>query len=418
MGHGTQRSRALAAFALGLALALLLTAPAARVARRLGAVDRPGGRRMHDGVIPLGGGLALLAGACCPCLLLADHLGHPTRAILVGAVPGAFVGFADDVYDRRSSAKLSPQIGVATVPGLAGVTIDHVTLPILDPFSTGFLQYPLTILWIVGLMNVVNFVDGMDGLAAGIGAISAGTFCILALSLGRVQPALIVAALAGACIGFLPPNFHPARVFMGDAGSMTIGFVLAPVSVLGVLKTAAAVAVGFPLVVLFVPMLDTSFVIARRLKYGQAPWQADSGHLHHRFARIGWGQRQAALLLYAWCASLAGLRARDPLRALPRPRRRALRVDAPCSRRSASWRSASRSTWSTCSRSSSSDTCTWSVSRGAARCRARPRSWSRGASGASASPPVADSGTKTSYSCWREPARSGIVRHMAGTSTL
>jgi UDP-GlcNAc:undecaprenyl-phosphate/decaprenyl-phosphate GlcNAc-1-phosphate transferase len=302
--HGTKL--ALEAFALGLALALLLNGPAARVARRLGAVDRPGGRRMHDGVIPLGGGLALLAGAVLPVVLLADRVSHPMKAILIGACLCALVGFADDVLDLPVAAKLAAQIGVATVPVAAGVSIDHVTLPFLDPFSTGVLQYPLTILWIVGLMNVLNFVDGMDGLAAGVGAISAGTFCVLALSLGRVQPALIVAALAGACIGFLRRNFHPARVFMGDAGSMTIGFILASVAVLGVLKTAAAVAVGFPLVVLFVPLLDTSFVIARRLKYGQAPWHADSGHLHHRFARIGWGQRQAALLLYAWCVSLAG----------------------------------------------------------------------------------------------------------------
>jgi UDP-GlcNAc:undecaprenyl-phosphate/decaprenyl-phosphate GlcNAc-1-phosphate transferase len=302
--HGTKL--ALEAFALGLALALLLNGPAARVARRLGAVDRPGGRRMHEGVIPLGGGLALLAGAVLPVVLLADRVSHPMKAILIGACLCALVGFADDVFDLPVVAKFAAQICVATVPVAAGVSIDHVTLPFLDPFSTGVLQYPLTILWIVGLMNVLNFVDGMDGLAAGVGAISAGTFCVLALSLGRVQPALIVAALAGACIGFLRRNFHPARVFMGDAGSMTIGFILASVAVLGVLKTAAAVAVGFPLVVLFVPLLDTSFVIARRLKYGQAPWHADSGHLHHRFARIGWGQRQAALLLYAWCVSLAG----------------------------------------------------------------------------------------------------------------
>jgi UDP-GlcNAc:undecaprenyl-phosphate GlcNAc-1-phosphate transferase len=303
--HGTKL--ALAAFALGLALALLLNGPAARVAARLGAVDRPGGRRVLVGVIPLGGGLALLAGAVLPVVLLADRLGHPMRAILAGACLCALVGFADDVYDLPVVAKFAAQVGVAIVPVAAGVSIDHVTLPFLQPFSTGFVQYPLTIIWIVGLMNVLNFVDGMDGLAAGVGAISAATFCVLALSLGRIQPALIVAALAGACIGFLRRNFHPARVFMGDAGSMTIGFILASVAVLGVLKTAAAVAVGFPLVVLFVPLLDTSFVIARRLKYGQAPWRADSGHLHHRFAHIGWGQRQAALLLYAWCTSLAGL---------------------------------------------------------------------------------------------------------------
>jgi UDP-GlcNAc:undecaprenyl-phosphate/decaprenyl-phosphate GlcNAc-1-phosphate transferase len=378
--HGTKL--ALEAFALGLALALLLNGPAARVARRLGAVDRPGGRRMHEGVIPLGGGLALLAGAVLPVVLLADRVSHPMKAILIGACLCALVGFADDVFDLPVVAKFAAQICVATVPVAAGVSIDHVTLPFLDPFSTGVLQYPLTILWIVGLMNVLNFVDGMDGLAAGVGAISAGTFCVLALSLGRVQPALIVAALAGACIGFLRRNFHPARVFMGDAGSMTIGFILASVAVLGVLKTAAAVAVGFPLVVLFVPLLDTSFVIARRLKYGQAPWHADSGHLHHRFARIGWGQRQAALLLYAWCVSLAGF-------ALAR---------ACCSPRSACSRSGSRCTWSTCSRSSSSGTCTswgWHV---AARCRARRRSSSPVANAATRWRPAADSGTKTARS--------------------
>jgi UDP-GlcNAc:undecaprenyl-phosphate/decaprenyl-phosphate GlcNAc-1-phosphate transferase len=169
--HGTKL--ALEAFALGLALALLLNGPAARVARRLGAVDRPGGRRMHDGVIPLGGGLALLAGTVLPVVLLADRLGHPMRAILAGACLCALVGFADDVYDLPVVAKFAAQVGVAIVPVTAGVSIDHVTLPVLDPFSTGALQYPLTIIWIVGLMNVLNFVDGMDGLAAGVGAISA-----------------------------------------------------------------------------------------------------------------------------------------------------------------------------------------------------------------------------------------------------
>ncbi|MDX6578904.1 MAG: UDP-GlcNAc:undecaprenyl-phosphate/decaprenyl-phosphate GlcNAc-phosphate transferase, partial [Gaiellales bacterium] len=155
MDHGTKL--ALEAFALGLALALLLNGPAARVARRLGAVDRPGGRRVHDGVIPLGGGLALLAGTVLPVVLLADQLGHPMRAILAGACLCALVGFADDVYDLPVVAKFAAQVGVAIVPVAAGVSIDHVTLPVLDPFSLGFMQYPLTIIWIVGLMNVLNF---------------------------------------------------------------------------------------------------------------------------------------------------------------------------------------------------------------------------------------------------------------------
>jgi UDP-GlcNAc:undecaprenyl-phosphate GlcNAc-1-phosphate transferase len=155
-------------------------------------------------------------------------------------------------------------------------------------------------------MNVVNFIDGMDGLAAGVGAISGATFAILALSLERTSAAVLAAALCGACLGFLRHNFHPARVFMGDAGSLMLGFLLAAVSVQGVLKTTAAVALAFPLVVLFVPILDTSFVVLKRLKYRQPIWQGDASHLHHRFAQVGWGQRQAALLLYLWCAALAG----------------------------------------------------------------------------------------------------------------
>ena len=187
----------------------------------------------------------------------------------------------------------------------AGATIDHLTLPLLQPLDLGALQYPVTMLWIVALMNSFNFIDGMDGLAAGVGAITASTFAILALSLNRGGAAVLAAALAGACIGFLRFNFHPARVFMGDAGSLTLGYLLAVIAVQGVLKTAAAVALVFPTLVLLVPIFDTSFVLLHRIKYGRAPWSADANHLHHRFVRVGFGQRRAALALYAWCALLA-----------------------------------------------------------------------------------------------------------------
>jgi UDP-GlcNAc:undecaprenyl-phosphate GlcNAc-1-phosphate transferase len=155
-------------------------------------------------------------------------------------------------------------------------------------------------------MNSFNFIDGMDGLAAGIGTITASTFAILALSLNRGGAALLAAALAGACLGFLRHNFHPARVFMGDAGSLTLGYLLALIAIQGVLKTAAAVALLFPTLVLLVPIFDTSFVLLHRIKYGRALWSADANHLHHRFVRVGFGQRRAALALYAWSALLAG----------------------------------------------------------------------------------------------------------------
>jgi UDP-GlcNAc:undecaprenyl-phosphate GlcNAc-1-phosphate transferase len=202
--------------------------------------------------------------------------------------------------------KLAGQLAIAAIPVAAGIRINHLTVPLLQPITLGAAAYVVTVVWIVALMNVLNFVDGMDGLAAGLGAIASATFAVLALSLDRGLPAVVAAALAGACLGFLRHNFHPARIFMGDAGSMMIGFVLATVSVQGVLKTTAAVALAFPLLVLFVPIFDTSFVVVKRLKYGQRPWRADRNHLHHRFSAIGFSQRRAALLLNACCVALAG----------------------------------------------------------------------------------------------------------------
>jgi UDP-GlcNAc:undecaprenyl-phosphate GlcNAc-1-phosphate transferase len=161
-------------------------------------------------------------------------------------------------------------------------------------------------LWIVAIMNMVNFLDGMDGLAAGICAIAGSTFAIIALSLGKPQAAILSAIVAGACFGFLRHNFYPARIFMGDSGAMLLGFILATLSVQGLLKTAATVALFFPLLVLAIPIVDTSFVLAKRLKYRRPLYEADRTHLHHRFANIGFSQRRAALYMYAWCAILAG----------------------------------------------------------------------------------------------------------------
>jgi UDP-GlcNAc:undecaprenyl-phosphate GlcNAc-1-phosphate transferase len=159
----------------------------------------------------------------------------------------------------------------------------------------------------VALVNMINFTDGMDGLAAGVVGLGAVTFAVIAASLSRADPAIMAAALAGACAAFLVFNFHPARVFMGDSGSMMLGFVIAGVAISGVLKSAAAVAVIVPLVVLAIPILDTSFVILKRLKYGLPIYSADRSHFHHRFFTIGWGQRKTVLALYAWCALMGGV---------------------------------------------------------------------------------------------------------------
>jgi UDP-GlcNAc:undecaprenyl-phosphate/decaprenyl-phosphate GlcNAc-1-phosphate transferase len=300
------RLDALVAFSLATARALWLTPLAARVAERIGLVDhRTTARRLHTRPIPFGGGIAMFAAVAVPVLLLHPSLGGRAHAILLGACVCAGVGLLDDRFEVNPMIKLAGELAAAAIPVAAGATIDHITLPLLHPLDLGPLQYPVTMLWIVALMNSFNFIDGMDGLAAGIGAITAGTFAILALSLNRGGAALLAAALAGACLGFLRHNFHPARVFMGDAGSLTLGYLLAAIAVQGVLKTAAAVALVFPMLVLLVPIFDTSFVLLHRIKYGRRPWSADANHLHHRFVRVGFGQRRAALALYAWCAMLA-----------------------------------------------------------------------------------------------------------------
>ena len=301
------RLDALVAFGLACVLALWLTPIAARIATHVGLVDRRSSdRRLHTKPIPFGGGIAMFVAVAVPVLLLQPSLGGRAHAILLGACVCAAVGLLDDRFEIDPFAKFAGEIVAAAIPVAAGATIDHLTLPLLHPLDLGALQYPVTMLWIVALMNSFNFIDGMDGLAAGVGAITASTFAILALSLNRGGAAVLAAALAGACLGFLRYNFHPARVFMGDAGSLTLGYLLAVIAIQGVLKTAAAVALLFPTLVLLVPIFDTSFVLLHRIKYGRAPWSADANHLHHRFVRVGFGQRRAALALYAWCALLAG----------------------------------------------------------------------------------------------------------------
>jgi UDP-GlcNAc:undecaprenyl-phosphate GlcNAc-1-phosphate transferase len=292
--------------ACAAALVVLGATPlTARLARRLGAVDHPADRRIHVVATPRLGGLALVAGVLVPVLYyLPEDAG--ARALVAGAVLIALLGAVDDVWGLGPSVKLVGQVVCALVPVSAGLTIDHVTLPFVGAADLGPAQYPVTVLWFVALVNMINFTDGMDGLAAGVSGISAATFAVLAASLTRADPAILAAALAGACLAFLVFNFHPARVFMGDTGSMFLGFALAGVAISGVMKSAAAIALLVPLLVLAIPILDTSFVILKRLKYGRPVHRADRSHFHHRFFTIGWGQRRTVLALYAWCALMGG----------------------------------------------------------------------------------------------------------------
>ena len=189
----------------------------------------------------------------------------------------------------------------------ADVRVENITLPFVDPLDLGNWGIPLTLFGLVAVMNVVNFTDGVDGLAAGVCTIAAATFACIALSLDRVDAGVLAAIVAGAALGFLRHNFHPASVFMGDSGSNLLGLLLGCVAIQGVLKTAAVVALFFPLVILAVPALDATFVVAKRIKYRRPVYSADRWHFHHRFANIGFSTRRTVVYLYAWTVSLAAL---------------------------------------------------------------------------------------------------------------
>jgi UDP-GlcNAc:undecaprenyl-phosphate GlcNAc-1-phosphate transferase len=290
---------------LAALIVILLTPAVGGMARLLGAVDKPGGRRLHKRPIPRLGGLALFLGVLVPALAFL-HLSSETRGILLGMAVATTVGAIDDFRGLRPWEKLGGQVGAAAIPVAFGIWIDHFTLPFIGVHGVSpWVGKPLTVAWIVAIMNMVNFLDGLDGLAAGVCAIAGGTFSVIALSLAKPDAAILSAIVLGACLGFLRHNFYPARIFMGDSGSMLLGFVLATVAVQGLLKTAATVALAFPLIVLAVPIIDTGFVVARRLKYRQAPWHADAQHLHYRFLNIGFSQRRATVTIWLWCGSLA-----------------------------------------------------------------------------------------------------------------
>jgi UDP-GlcNAc:undecaprenyl-phosphate GlcNAc-1-phosphate transferase len=227
--------------------------------------------------------------------------------VIAGACVITLVGAIDDIRPLRPVVKLAGQVIAAVIAVEAGAVVTGITIPFVHP-----LQFPnaggvLTVIWLVGMMNVVNFSDGVDGLAAGVCTIDGIAFAIIAFDLEVKGAAILAALTAGAALGFLFHNFHPASVFMGDAGANLLGYLLGVVAVVGSLKTGAVVALVVPLAILAIPFLDTGFVIAKRLKYRRKPWSADANHFHHRMARIGFSQRKTVAYLYIWTSLMAAL---------------------------------------------------------------------------------------------------------------
>lgn len=293
-------------FVVAAATAAATTPVTARFARRVGAVDEPRERGLSERTTPLLGGLAILAG-----VLLASGIfltwDEQLRGIMAGAIVVTLVGALDDRWELPALVKLVGMTIAAVIPVLAGVTVSNVTIPFVGAIDFGDVGAPLTVIGLVAVMNVVNFSDGIDGLAAGVCAIAGATFAVIAFDLGRDAAGVLAAIVGGAALGFLFWNFHPASVFMGDAGALLLGLLLGCVAVQGSVKTNAILALIFPLIVLTVPFLDTTFVVLKRMKYRRPVYSADRWHLHHRLSNIGFSQRRTVLYLYAWTLIQAGL---------------------------------------------------------------------------------------------------------------
>lgn len=295
------------AFLVAGLVALVVTPLIGRLASRVGAVAQPTDRGLHDHPVPYLGGVAILAAALVAAAVFVPADAE-VRAIMGGGVAIVAIGVLDDALELPAPLKLLGQSVAALIPVLAGVRVEDITLPLVGNVEFGgATSVVLTVIGIVAVMNVVNFSDGVDGLAAGVAAIAALTFAIVALSFERYNGAVLAALTAGAALGFLRHNFHPARIFMGDAGSNLLGLLLACVAVQGFLKTTAVIALVLPLVMLAVPILDTGFVVARRIKNRLPFYRADRTHFHHRMASIGFSQRRTVLYLYGWTLTLAAL---------------------------------------------------------------------------------------------------------------
>ena len=298
-----------AAALLAAALIALVTTPVVRsLAFKMRAVDVPkDNRRMHSHPIPRMGGLAIFLGFLFSVLIfvpLTDEL----RGMLLGAVVIVVLGVLDDKYALPAKPKFLVQIGAALIAVLQGNVITHLSNPNLFSASPiwnlGVLSIPFSVLWIVAITNAVNLIDGLDGLADGVSAISATTVLVIALMASELQVAIVMAALVGACVGFMPYNLNPAKMFMGDTGATFLGYILATMSIQGLFKFYAVISFAVPFLILGLPIFDTAFAFIRRIAHGQSPMHADRGHIHHRLIDMGLSQKQAVATLYVISAIL------------------------------------------------------------------------------------------------------------------
>ena len=283
-------------------LAFAVTPLVKRLAQKVGAMDVPtDGRRMHHRPIPRMGGLAIFTAFLVSTLLFAfPEIDREVRGILLGAVIIVILGVLDDIFTLHAGLKFVVQIAAAVVTVLHGCRIEHF----MGLQLATWLSYPVSVIWIVTITNAVNFIDGLDGLAAGVCAISAGAMLVVALLVADFMSAVMLAAIVGACVGFIPYNFNPAKIFMGDTGSTFLGFMLSTISIYGLFKMYAIISFAVPFLVLGLPIFDICFAVVRRVSKGQSPMHADRGHVHHRLIDMGFSQKQAVAIAYMLSAIL------------------------------------------------------------------------------------------------------------------
>ena len=285
-------------FLIALIVAYVLTPGVKKLAIKVGAVDKPNARKVHTHAIPRLGGLAIYIGFMA-AVLFCVPVRHELLGLLLGCTAIVALGIWDDICNIPAKVKLVGQIVAACIPIAFGIQIEWLT----NPFGTlivlpELVAVPVTIFWIIGFTNTVNLIDGLDGLAAGVSFIASVSMFLLAYTMNQYLPAMIIVAMAGAALGFLQYNFNPAKIFMGDTGSMLLGYTMAVAAVLGLVKTAATIALVVPLIALGLPILDTLFAIIRRKMSGVPIFQPDKGHLHHRLLALGMSQKQAVLIMY------------------------------------------------------------------------------------------------------------------------
>ena len=299
----------LTAALLGAGIIAFLATPLVKsLAYKVGAIDVPkDNRRMHKVPIPRLGGLAIFIAFLFTVIVLAD-IDRATRGILLGAIMIVVLGVMDDIMTLKALPKFLVQIAAAGVAVYHGCVIQFVSNPNVFSDSSylnlGWLSVPVTIIWIVAITNAVNFIDGLDGLAVGVSAISTASLLIIALMVEELNIAVILAALLGSCLGFIPYNKNPAKIFMGDTGATFLGFILATLSVQGLFKLYAIISFAVPFLILGIPIFDICFAFLRRIAKGQNPMCADRGHVHHRLIDMGFNQKQAVAISYMLTAIL------------------------------------------------------------------------------------------------------------------